>query len=781
MLLPGDSLLDLIRSIYFAIVTIAWNAECFVEKAKNKDVKVINDLLLRCDRTSDEDRQMEMAVDDLNTIDSGSLPPHNLELKVGTPVIVIRHIDPAAGICNDTRLVVSSLGTNNIEAAVATGPNKGDIAFISRIKFITLATEGQTLSSVRLYLPCHIFGHGQLYADLSRVRTSRSSELMISSEISEIEDQVAQPGAVASLLSLSFFCSSNNIQMGKWTDKLYITHSEWSGEVGQHSASGGISGKTASSGFKRLPFYCCSLSLQPFEHPVCTADGVIFDLIHIIPYIKKYGTNPVTGDKLHTKDLIKLNFHKNEKDEYHCPVTFKVFTDHTAIAAIKTTGNVFAYDTIDKLNIKAKHWRDLISDEPFTRKDIIMIQVGCEDPHNLEKRDMSKFDYLKTNKKVVNVAKELEKRKPTHNINVAGLGNTKKVFDALASKEKKEDDDQTGEVGEAKKLPTAFHQSKAKLPYNAAHYTTGEAAESFTSTAMGTYTQATRALIDEDDFMYKKIKSKSYARIITNYGNINVELFSDKVQRTCHNFVQLAKTGYYNGVLFHRNIKKFMIQGGDPTGTGRGGQSIWKRDFPDEIKTTLTHNARGVLSMANKGKDTNSSQFFITYAPAPQLDGKHTVFGKVVGGLDVLKKLEAIPVDEKDRPERDIKIKQIQVFVDPFEEYQTRLKKKLAHEANREAEDEEARRKREKEDKMGWFGPSISKQAAADAGAGVGKYLQPAAASSSSETIKKRSADHMDQEASNAEEEIGVSQKKLKALHQQSLQKKSSYGNFDNF
>ncbi|KAI8637453.1 peptidyl-prolyl cis-trans isomerase-like 2 [Parasitella parasitica] len=556
--------------------------------------------------------------------------------------------------------------------------------------------------------------------------------------------------------------------MGKWTDKLYITHSEWSGEVGQHSASGGISGKTASSGFKRLPFYCCSLSLQPFEHPVCTADGVIFDLVHIIPYIKKYGTNPVTGERLQTKDLIKLNFHKNEKDEYHCPVTFKVFTDHTAIAAIKTTGNVFAYDTMEKLNIKAKHWRDLITDEPFTRKDIIMIQ----DPHNLEKRDMSKFDYVKTNKKVVNVAEELEKRKPTHNINVAGLGNTKKVLDALASKKNEKGED------EVKKTPTTFHQTKAKLPYNAAHYTTGEAAESFTSTAMGTYTLATRALIDEDDFMYKKIKSKSYARIITNYGNINIELFSDRVQRTCHNFVQLAKTGYYNGVLFHRNIKKFMIQGGDPTGTGRGGQSIWKHDFPDEIKTTLTHNARGILSMANKGKDTNSSQFFITYAPAPQLDGKHTVFGKVVGGLDVLKKLEAIPVDEKDRPERDIKIKQIQVFVDPFEEYQTRLKKKLSHEANREAEDEEARRKREKEDKMGWFGPSISKKtsADADAGAGVGKYLQPTA---SVDAPKKRSADRLDQDE-NAEEEIGVSQKKLKAL-QQSSQKKSSYGNFDNF
>lgn len=216
-----------------------------------------------------------------------------------------------------------------------------------------------------------------------------------------------------------------------------------------------------------------------------------------------------------------------------------------------------------------------------------------------------------------------------------------------------------------------------------------------------------------------------------------------------------------------------MIQGGDPTGTGRGGQSIWKHDFPDEIKTTLTHNARGVLSMANKGKDTNSSQFFITYAPAPQLDGQHTVFGKVVGGLDVLKKLEAIPVDEKDRPEREIRIKQIQVFVDPFEEYQTRLKKKLAHEANAEAEDEEARRKREKEDRMGWFGPSVSKKNGNTESTTIGKYMQ-------SEPAAKRKEQQQDEEQQR-EEEIGVSQKKQKIISQQGDKKTSGYGNFNNF
>jgi peptidyl-prolyl cis-trans isomerase-like protein 2 len=174
----------------------------------------------------------------------------------------------------------------------------------------------------------------------------------------------------------------------------------------------------------------------------------------------------------------------------------------------------------------------------------------------LEKRDMSNFDYLKTNKKVINVAEEIEKRKPTNNINVAGMGNTKKVFDELAKKNAAVDEDKK------EKVPSTFHQKKANLPYNAAHYTTGEAAESFTSTAMSAHTQSTRALIDEDDFMYKRIKSKSYARIITNYGNINVELFSDKVYKRqldlCNIMLNICNR-YHVLVIISFNLQKLVI------------------------------------------------------------------------------------------------------------------------------------------------------------------------------------------------------------------------------
>lgn len=141
------------------------------------------------------------------------------------------------------------------------------------------------------------------------------------------------------------------------------------------------------------------------------------------------------------------------------------------------------------------------------------------------------------------------------------MGNTKKVFEELQKKNNTETSETA--VEKKKTAPTSFHQKKATLPYNAAHYTTGEAAESFTSTALNTYTASTRALIDEEEFMYKKIKKKSYARIITNYGNINVELHSDKVKsrrrRKRHSIVMetdYAEFRFPEPVIISCNLQK---------------------------------------------------------------------------------------------------------------------------------------------------------------------------------------------------------------------------------
>ena len=128
-------------------------------------------------------------------------------------------------------------------------------------------------------------------------------------------------------------------------------------------------------------------------------------------------------------------------------------------------------------------------------------------------------------------------------------------------------------------------------------------------------------------------KKKYTATLSTDKGDIQMELFADKTPRTVNNFVFLAREGFYDGTIFHRVIADFMAQGGDPTGTGTGGPGY---RFADEFHPSLRHNKPGIFSMANAGPGTNGSQFFITHVPTPWLDGKHSVFGQVVQGMDVL-------------------------------------------------------------------------------------------------------------------------------------------------
>jgi cyclophilin family peptidyl-prolyl cis-trans isomerase len=128
-------------------------------------------------------------------------------------------------------------------------------------------------------------------------------------------------------------------------------------------------------------------------------------------------------------------------------------------------------------------------------------------------------------------------------------------------------------------------------------------------------------------------KKKYTATLSTDKGDIVMELFADKTPKTVNNFVFLARAGFYDGTIFHRVIADFMAQGGDPTGTGTGGPGY---QFADEFHPSLKHNKPGIFSMANAGLGTNGSQFFITHVPTPWLDGKHSIFGQVISGLDVL-------------------------------------------------------------------------------------------------------------------------------------------------
>jgi peptidylprolyl isomerase len=152
------------------------------------------------------------------------------------------------------------------------------------------------------------------------------------------------------------------------------------------------------------------------------------------------------------------------------------------------------------------------------------------------------------------------------------------------------------------------------------------------------------------NFAYSNENQRPTAVIETNRGTIEVQLFSDLAPKAVENFTKLAQEHYYDGTIFHRVIKNFMIQGGDPLGNGTGGQSIWGKPFKDEFSPSLTFDKGGYLAMANSGPNTNGSQFFITTAAAPWLNRKHTIFGKVTKGYDVVKKIEKTPIDSQDRP-----------------------------------------------------------------------------------------------------------------------------------
>jgi peptidylprolyl isomerase len=149
---------------------------------------------------------------------------------------------------------------------------------------------------------------------------------------------------------------------------------------------------------------------------------------------------------------------------------------------------------------------------------------------------------------------------------------------------------------------------------------------------------------------------KTIVVLETNLGSIEIALMPEIAPKTCENFLGLIGKQYYDGLIFHRIIKNFMIQGGDPTGTGAGGESLWGKSFGDECVPTVKFDKPGLLAMANRGPNTNGSQFFITTAATPWLNMKHTIFGEVVSGQEIVKKLDAVKTGPNDRPVEAVRI-----------------------------------------------------------------------------------------------------------------------------
>ncbi|KNC79971.1 hypothetical protein SARC_07654 [Sphaeroforma arctica JP610] len=424
-------------------------------------------------------------------------------------------------------------------------------------------------------------------------------------------------------------------------DKLYVTKTEWSTLYGGKNA-----GKQKT--FKRLPWNSCCLSFQPVQNPVIDAKGNMFDLMYIVPYLKRYGTSPITGEPLKLKDLKKITIHKNTQGKPHDPVTLKELIDSQKIVVCLPAGNVYLYNTVETLNIKAKNWHDLLTDEPFKRSDIITIL----DPQNPEKQNYSEFHHVVNKLKVLSAEDKEMLSNPSYNIktNTAEIRST--LSDYYKDKTKREQETLAKAQEAVAKDPLATDRVSTFISDN-------QMAGSFTSTSAVRVGTAAGAVYDEDYVRYGKIKKSAYVRIKTNKGDMNIELYCALVPKTCENFLLLAQQGHYNGTAFHRSIKNFMIQGGDPTGTGSGGESAWGGRFADEFHAKLSHEGRGMLSMANNGEDSNGSQFFITYRSCKHLDNKHSVFGKVVGGIDTLSALEKVPVNEKTHKPKDRRAKEI--------------------------------------------------------------------------------------------------------------------------
>lgn len=454
----------------------------------------------------------------------------------------------------------------------------------------------------------------------------------------------------------------------------------------EHSMTSGYKEK-AKATVKSIGFNYCALTFIPWKIPVAAIaksnnHPYVFEFTAIVPWIRNYGKHPVTNDPLELGELIRLKYSKNSDGDYACPVSGKVFTNNSRIGFIKKTGNVFSMETIEELNVGMKNWRDLLDDTPFTRSDILILQDPT-DPEWLKRNDISLFSHVTANEGSLEAAAALANKLSSEQGAAATHANpgggfirttslTKHVF-----AESKSGSEQLVSKTQALGLSlpgSSTPEGSARGGGHVAEFgvrTSAAYTGSFTSTGMSVSTRnvaATRTQADLDEDRWRRIrarKEKAYVRLHTSKGSLNLELFADKTPRTVENFLLLAERGYYDGVQFHRVIRNFMVQAGDPTGTGRGGESAWGGKFADEFHPSLSHSERGLLSMANAGPNTNGSQFFITCKSCTHLDKKHSIFGKLVGGMNTLREIETTPVNKEDRPLDPVTIVKIDILQDP--------------------------------------------------------------------------------------------------------------------
>eukprot|EP01031_Cornospumella_fuschlensis_P040286 gene40286-49086_t len=332
-------------------------------------------------------------------------------------------------------------------------------------------------------------------------------------------------------------------------DRIYITATEWATEYGGKKRETNSGNQT-----RPLPFDHCALSLAPFHTPVMLPNdtGVVFDFENIVPYLQKHKCDPVTGREMSTKDIIRLHMSKNADGQWECPVTNKVFTASSHIVAIRTSGNVYSYDAVLELNIKAKSMLDLIDNTPFTKADIMTIQ-NPTDTEATRRRDISSFTHLQQVRADAAVVRKAE----------GGVRHTTSSQAAMAAIQAQQQADL--ESGIKKKTTEEIIRGGAGAEggvdvrrfldlsptiedVNPGQVNTdGKAGGSFTSTAVNMHTSNATRLATPEEIrqarwrIMRRLAKKSYVQLQTTHGNLNIEVFTDMAMCTAWNFLTLCK------------------------------------------------------------------------------------------------------------------------------------------------------------------------------------------------------------------------------------------------
>eukprot|EP00977_Amphora_coffeiformis_P025492 scaffold20209_cov182-Amphora_coffeaeformis.AAC.2 len=395
----------------------------------------------------------------------------------------------------------------------------------------------------------------------------------------------------------------------------------------------------------------------------------------ILPFVLKWKRDPCTGKPCTSADLVTLVLERNEEEDcWQCPILSKAFKDHSKIIAIRQgqIAHVYSYQAYKTLNVQAKNYTDLQTGEPFDpAKDVLVLR----DPEH-------------PNKSSSTTGSPTAKKRPAAEIKSSSSSKDESII--LAQ-------DVTGVA-----------------------HTISAGAASFTSTGMTLNTSnalrpaTAQEILDSQCRMLASLKQKGYVRLITNVGNMVVEVHADIVPRTATNFLGLCAAKRYDGTKFHRLIPGFMIQGGKSTGGEE--TSLWGEPFRDEFNNRLKHDARGVVAMANAGPDTNKQQFYICFGKCPHLDRKHSVFGQVVRGLDILDQMEHVGSDIADKPNTRLIIERTEIIANPVETAQVKEKARIAK--------LQQKRQKSKKNDNSVKKPKTSDTTAAATDSAIGKYLQ---------------------------------------------------------